>query len=654
MWDDGERTFRAFATVTSRELRGQAYLLTGDPASAESLAERALAATHLQYRQGGLGGVDEFARAELVRSFVADSYESGRPAAAAAAQRFRQAVNGYGGHTAVWEALQSLSPRRRAVIVLRYDEGLSEAQIADRLGRTPSSIMADAEAGMLTLRTALRGQGEPGDLVPAALAEAGYHWSEWFTPADERAAAAARPADRPPSPPPAAKLGKPSHTPWVLATVALAVLAVLTPILGMSVLRNRADQGSPGAGQQSSHGVFADQAGAAPQTRIVAPGLLNWQPTGSRATEPAALLSASAIWEAHARPQEAPASGMTTLYAGPLDGREVVLMQALDRAGRPRVAQLEGPSLDRLSLVHAEPLSPTAAAITIAPSSGPGGRLRVLVAPQARFDGGLLATGNVPQGPLAPVPVNSDGVSRWLPSPPGAPTCSQIAVLQPSGSGDVHKPRVLVGGIVRADMMGILTGEVRIGPSSLIGEAAVAPDSTWFEDGALLASTAGWPIVVGALGPRLPARPVSDMEKRLVESRLYEVRRGSQLSIGSVVRFDGRPVCVSVIPLGAAGVQRPLTGIVARCALPTHLMEGVLAVVGGPGTESVRVNLNATRSPAGQMPYKTTVARPARTPAGAGWAALAIDPEMFPCGTGVVHADGGGVSAIGALPVYIP
>jgi len=33
---------------------------------------------------------------------------------------------------------------------------------------------------------------------------------------------------------------------------------------------------------------------------------------------------------------------------------------------------------------------------------------------------------------------------------------------------------------------------------------------------------------------------------------------------------------------------------------------------------------------------------------------LAVDPEMFPCGDGVVHADAGRVSAIGELPVYTP
>src|ERR671931_2698541 len=82
MWEDGERAFTAFASEHGAELRRQAYLLTGDRATAESLARHALTAAHLQFRQSGGAGVAEFARAELVRSFVADSYTDRRPALA--------------------------------------------------------------------------------------------------------------------------------------------------------------------------------------------------------------------------------------------------------------------------------------------------------------------------------------------------------------------------------------------------------------------------------------------------------------------------------------------------------------------------------------------------------------------------------------------
>src|SRR6266487_1566938 len=115
MWDDGERAFRSFATARSVGLRRQAYLLTGDRSSAEFLAERALLAAHLQYRQFGSAGVDEFARAELVRSFVADAYTDWRPRSAATLGPDRRPGGAFRGRAAVWEALRSLPPRRPPV-----------------------------------------------------------------------------------------------------------------------------------------------------------------------------------------------------------------------------------------------------------------------------------------------------------------------------------------------------------------------------------------------------------------------------------------------------------------------------------------------------------------------------------------------------------
>jgi len=54
-------------------------------------------------------------------------------------------------HQNMAAALASLTDRQRAVVVLRYYEGLSEAEIADVLGIRPGSVKGHARAGLAAL-----------------------------------------------------------------------------------------------------------------------------------------------------------------------------------------------------------------------------------------------------------------------------------------------------------------------------------------------------------------------------------------------------------------------------------------------------------------------------------------------------------------------
>ena len=60
----------------------------------------------------------------------------------------------------MWQQVERLAPRQRAVVVLRYYEGLSEAQIAEALGCSAGTVKSQASDALRWLRAGLGAEPE--------------------------------------------------------------------------------------------------------------------------------------------------------------------------------------------------------------------------------------------------------------------------------------------------------------------------------------------------------------------------------------------------------------------------------------------------------------------------------------------------------------
>jgi RNA polymerase sigma-70 factor (sigma-E family) len=159
---DDEDALREFITARSAALLRNAYLLVGDRAHAEDLLQTALIKTYLAWpRIRDHAALESYVRRTMATN--ATSWWRGR--------RFRERpllpvpdraegdpVGPRIEHDAMWALLRSLPTRQRAVLVLRYYEGLSEAEIAETLRMSRGTVKSHAARGRNALRDRLTRQ----------------------------------------------------------------------------------------------------------------------------------------------------------------------------------------------------------------------------------------------------------------------------------------------------------------------------------------------------------------------------------------------------------------------------------------------------------------------------------------------------------------
>jgi RNA polymerase sigma-70 factor (sigma-E family) len=163
---EDEEDFQEFVRSRWQRLLRIAYLLTGDRHLAEDLTQTALVkAYRLWHRVRRSDNPDAYVRRILV-SCDKDRFRKRRvperltdmPPDVAVAQDDMARVD---QRTLLAAALVRLPRRQRAVVVLRYWEDLSEAEVAETLGCSAGTVKSQAAKALSKLRDVLR-------TVPAA------------------------------------------------------------------------------------------------------------------------------------------------------------------------------------------------------------------------------------------------------------------------------------------------------------------------------------------------------------------------------------------------------------------------------------------------------------------------------------------------------
>ena len=162
---DFERYFRARRDA----IRRTAYLMCGDWHRADDHTQAAFVALHRHWRRvRDKGALDAWMRRTLMRAVVDESRRPWRR------ERFTDDVVAVDKVVAdpdvttrhvLVDGLRAVPPRQRAVLVLRYLDGLDVAATAAALRCSEGTVKSQTSHGLAALRTALGGSLD--DLRPA-------------------------------------------------------------------------------------------------------------------------------------------------------------------------------------------------------------------------------------------------------------------------------------------------------------------------------------------------------------------------------------------------------------------------------------------------------------------------------------------------------
>ena len=153
--------FREFMHARWAAMVRLAYALTGDQGHAEDVAQAAFARAYASWpKVRRTGNPEAYVRRIVVnenrnrfrKQRVAERLTDMPPEPGAGAGPGADATSQYDERSALMAALRRLGPRQRAVVVLRYWLGLTEAEAAAELNCSVGTVKSQASRALATLR----------------------------------------------------------------------------------------------------------------------------------------------------------------------------------------------------------------------------------------------------------------------------------------------------------------------------------------------------------------------------------------------------------------------------------------------------------------------------------------------------------------------
>jgi RNA polymerase sigma-70 factor (sigma-E family) len=154
--------FEAFVAAGLPRLLGYAYALSGDQRVAEDLVQEALVRTGVAWsRVRRKDRPDAYVKTTILRIYLNERRASRQVPVGSGELERPAAEPGYArieDHDALRQALAAVPPKMRAVLVLRYLEGLPDEDIAAALKCSRGTVRTQAARGLVKLRAAYQGE----------------------------------------------------------------------------------------------------------------------------------------------------------------------------------------------------------------------------------------------------------------------------------------------------------------------------------------------------------------------------------------------------------------------------------------------------------------------------------------------------------------